>query len=73
MSRPYYLWKGGDVLICNDWSSASQEDNYFVFDPVENEADDRWGVIVKGRWWPRDVDSIPAEFKTKLLILGAFQ
>lgn len=72
MSR-FYVWKGKDVKVIASWAIALSHENHFVFDPEEEEPDDRWGVIGKGRWWPRDVDSIPAEFKTKLLILGAFQ
>jgi hypothetical protein len=73
MSRPYYVWKGDEVTVCPNWNTASTYEHHFIFDPNEEEPDDRWGVLGKGRWWPRDVASIPSEFKTKLLILGAFQ
>ena len=69
----YYVWKGKDVTSVDSWAVAMSYEHHFVFDPSESHPDDRWGVIGKGKWWPRDVDSIPAEFKTKLLILGAFQ
>lgn len=73
MSRPYYVWQGKDVIVCSSWDMVVQHNNYLVYDPEEEEPDDRWGLVQKGRWWPRDVASIPLEFRTKLLIMGAYQ
>ena len=69
MSHPFYLWKGQEVFALQTWDEVLRYGNHFAYDPGEDEFDDRWGVVAKGRWWPRDPDSIPAEFKLKLLLL----
>ena len=70
MSYNYYLWRGQEVFALATWEQAARIENHFVYDPSEVEADDRWGMIAKGRWFPRDPVSIPPEFKTRLLIMG---
>jgi hypothetical protein len=73
----YYLWKAGEtqLTIFSHWGDACHKryDYYFVYDSGEVEPEDRWGTVLKNNWCPRDVNSIPAEFKTLLLINGAFQ
>jgi len=69
MSHPVYLWKGKEVFMLHTWDQVFRHSNYFAYDPAETAFDDRWGMIAKGRWWPRDVDSIPPEFKLQLLLI----
>jgi hypothetical protein len=69
MSHPFYLWQGKEVFTCSTWDEVLRHSNHFAYDPAEDEFDDRWGMVSKGRWWPRDPNSIPPEFKLQLLLI----
>lgn len=64
-----YVWHKERVLAC-DWNTAMRCSNCFAYDKDEIPATHRWAQIRKGRWASVELEQVPKEFRTSLLLMG---